>query len=222
MQLFHRKQVPALHFVNCARLIVKLLRVAKHNLRGFISHRAVYVNRYIAGNFSFVRQLLEIIQKHLRTPNGKRRNNDIAAALCRIVNNLGQFSSFIVNFMHTVAVSGFRYDKIGALKLFRVFQNRRAGLTDITGKNNFCFFAVFLGKNFCNGRTGNVPGYFKFGLNAGNNVKFFVKTAHYKIFKRSIGFINRIKRLNEFAPCTHSLTVGKLRIRFVNMRTVRQ
>ena len=169
-----------------------------------------------------MRQFLEIIQKHLRTPNSKRRNNNIAAALLSIIYYLCQLGFLVIYLVHTVAISRFRNNKIGTLKLLRVFQNRRARLPHIASKNQLRFFTVFFGKNLCHCRTYDMSCNFKFNFNSWNNFKFLIKITYDKTFKRAVSLINRIQRLNQFTPGTHALTVSKLCIRFVDMRTVWQ
>ena len=122
-------------------LIHWLHALAQGDSRRLRSQRAVDIDRDIR-DFSFLRQLLEIIQQHLGTPHCKGGNDYIAAPLHRIINDLRQLGFLIIGLVGPVPVGGFRRYKIGPVQDRRVFHNGLVRLPHVPGEDHLCLFSV--------------------------------------------------------------------------------
>ena len=217
----HRHQPASLHSVKRPRFLIIFLGIRHSNLRSSVGHRTIYINRNLR-NFAFRLQLLEIVQQYLRTPDSKRRNNNVTATLDSIVDNIRQLAFLIISFVDTVAVGRFRNNKIRTACYRRVLNNRLIRLTDIAGKNQACLFIAFVNRHLYKSRTQNVSRNAEGYSNAGNSIKRFAKAAQLEQMQGAGSVINRKQRLDNLFAGTHTFAVGVFSLTLLDVRTVRQ
>ena len=110
------------------RRLVKLLHVLHEHARSSNRHGAVQNNGHIL-HAPFLPKLIKIIEQGLRAPNGKGRNDEIAAALHRILHSFQEGCFLIVELMQAITVCRLKQQIIRPFDDRRVFDDGLIGLT---------------------------------------------------------------------------------------------
>ena len=220
-QLRHLRQAAAVLRQQLDRRLVKLLHVLHEHARSSNRHGAVQNNGHIL-HAPFLPKLIKIIEQGLRAPNGKGRNDEIAAALHRILHSFQKSRFPIVELMQTIAVCRLKQQIIRALDERGIFDDGLIGLPQVAGKHELCRFPVFFHIHFHDGRANDMTGITKTHFDVIFHMKQFVVRFRDKMLQRRFCVFHRIERLNQRIAAALNLAVQNLRIVLLYMGGIRQ
>ncbi len=181
-------------------------------LCGLDGQRAVEKHRHILGQLPLDVQQIKGIQHLLRSLNGKSGNDDLFTSGITVLNGLGHFiETVLFAFMIAITVSGFHKKVVRVADRNGILHEQLMTAADIAGENKFCGGAVFLNKQFQDGRPQNMAGVLKIDFDAGRRRKILI--VGYFLDQRGHGFGVRrgIKRLAFLRP---AVTLHSSRLRF--------
>ena len=221
MHILHGKEPVSLKFHKRPGLFVIFLFIGQGDPCSFCRQRTVNINRHIR-DFPFLCQLLEIIQQYLGTPHRKRRDNYITAPFYGFIDDSRQFFFFVIGFMFPVPVGGFRNNEIRARQDGRIFHDRLFRLSHVAGKDHRRLFPILFNDQIHGSAAQDMAGHPELCRHARNHLKGLLKIVHVKMLQCNIGIVYGKQGFHLGFPRPQALTVGKLRIGFLDMGAVRQ
>ena len=139
------------------RLLVKVLIVLEEHARCLNRKRTVDDDRGVAVEPPRLPEIVEIVEERLCPPDGKRRNDDVPAAIHRVADDLKERRLLVIVAMNTIAVCGLDKQEVRPCNRFGITQNRLVWLTEIARKDELCLLTVLLHHDFKDCRPQNMP-----------------------------------------------------------------
>ncbi len=103
------------------------------------SERAVHIDReaVVPLHQPVLLDMTDQVEQLLRTSHRKRRQNDIAPTVQRLLDNACQVGHMVVNLaMQTISVGGFHHDIIRLVNVVRVADQRLLIVADVAGEHD--------------------------------------------------------------------------------------
>ena len=172
-------------------------------------------------------QIGQHIEHLLRPPDGKCRNDHIAALLVqRVMKGLDDFVERLVQlFMQAIAVSRFDEQNVRFVDQRRIVQHRSIGLAEVAGKHQLAGFPAVLQPQLDDRRAENMPGVTQTAAYTGCRNKGLAVSHRPQLLQAGLRLGHRIeRRLHPARRCRLAITVTQNPLAFLllNVRTVEQ
>ena len=119
----------------------------------FNGKRTVENNRNILVKLAGLPQIVEVIQQCLRAADGKGWDDEVAAAIHRIIDQFNKGSLLIIHLMQPIAIRRFDEQEIRTIDYRWILDDRLIRLAEVAGKDELRFFTAFPNPHFKNSRT---------------------------------------------------------------------
>ena len=166
--------------------------------------------------------MIEIVEQCLRAANGKGRDDEIAAAVHRVVDDLEQCAFLVVDLMQPVAVRRFDQYEIRPLDVRRVLDDWLVGLAEVAGEDELRVLALLVDEDFQECRAKDMAGIAENHAQMLGELEFLVVRHGREMLECLRGIIEVVERLDGFIAAAASLAVLEFRIGFLDVGGVRQ
>ena len=204
------------------RILIEVAEVLEEDARRIDGQRAVDDDRDVRVEPSLTVQPVEVVEERLRAADGKRRDDEVAAAVHRLVDNLDERRLLVVELVQAVAVRRLRDDEVGAVDDRRVAQERLVRLAKVAREDELRLLVALLHVDLEDSRAEDMARIAEEDAQVVRQAQFLVVRDGRELLERVHRIVDAVKRLNRLIAAPPPLAVHQLRIRLLDVRGVGQ
>ena len=204
------------------RILVEIAEVLEEDARRIDGQRTIDDDWDVRVEASLTVQPEEIVEQRLRAADGERRDDEVAAAVHRLIDDLNERRLLVVELVQAVAVRRLRDDEVGAVDDGRVAQDRLARLTEVAREDELRLLAVLLHVDFEDGRAEDVARIAEEDAQVVRQTQLLVVRDRRKLLERIERVVDAVERFDRRIAAALSLAVEHLGIRLLDMCRVGQ
>ena len=203
-------------------LLIEIAEVLEEDARRIDGQRAIDDDRDVRVEAPLAVQPVEVVEKRLRAADSKRRDDEVAATVHRLIDDLDERRLLVVELVQAVAVRRLRDDEVGAVDDGRVAQDRLARLTEVAREDELRLLAVLLHVDFEDGRAEDVARIAEEDAQVVRQTQLLVVRDRRKLLERIERVVDAVERFDRRIAAALSLAVEHLGIRLLDMCRVGQ
>ena len=204
------------------RILIEVAEVLEEDARRIDGQRAVDDDRDVRVEPPLTVQPVEVVEERLRAADGKRRDDEVAAAVHRLVDDLDERRLFVVELVQAVAVRRLRDDEVGAVDDRRVAQERLVRLAEVAREDELRLLVALLHVDLEDSRAEDVARIAEEDAQVVRQAQLLVIGDRRELLERVHRIVDAVERLDRLIAAPPPLAVHQLRIRLLDVRRVGQ